>query len=98
MTTSPRQTILQIQKEATGEVKSIMDKFYTELKNQTPVDTGRARSQWRRYKDVNIGRGETQEVISNSVPYIQRLDEGYSKQAPAGIVNPAWERANRKGK
>ena len=98
MTTSPRQTILQIQKEASGEVKSVMDQFYTELKNQTPVATGNARSNWRRYRDVNIGRGEKQEVISNSVPYIQRLDEGYSRQAPAGIVNPAWEKANRKGK
>ena len=98
MTTSPRQTILQLQKEASGEVKSVMDQFYTELKNQTPVATGNARSNWRRYRDVNIGRGEKQEVISNSVPYIQRLDEGYSRQAPAGIVNPAWEKANRKGK
>jgi hypothetical protein len=98
MTTSPRQTIQQLQREATGGVKSVMDKFYTELKNLTPVATGNARSQWKRYKDVNIGRGEKQEVISNTAAYIQRLDDGYSKQAPAGIVNPAWEKANKRGK
>jgi lipase chaperone LimK len=98
MTTSPRQTIQQLQREASGGVKSVMDKFYTEIKNLTPVDTGRAKSQWKRYRDVNIGRGETQTVIANQVPYIQRLNEGSSKQAPDGIVEPAWERANKRGK
>lgn len=97
MSTSPRTTRTQLQREAGGVVKSVMDRFYTELKNNTPVNTGAARAGWRRTRDVNIGRGEKQEVISNRVPYIQRLDEGASQQAPAGITQPAWERASRKG-
>lgn len=74
-----------------------MDQFYKELKATTPVKTGRARSGWKRFRNVNIGRDETQTVFSNTVPYIGRLDEGYSKQAPNGIVDPAWEQANKKG-
>lgn len=98
MASSAKRTVDQVKLEAASSLKSVMDKFYTEIKNLTPVDTGRAKSQWKRYRDVNIGRGETQTVIANQVPYIQRLNEGSSKQAPNGIVDPAWERANKKGK
>lgn len=77
----------------------------------TPVDTGRARANWR----VSIGTpllsatddtdpsgqaaidqgrrvidgfpgGETQIYIANNLPYIGRLNEGYSSQAPANFV------------
>jgi hypothetical protein len=33
--------------------------------------------------------------VSNNVPYIRRLDEGWSAQAPAGFVKAAIERAVR---
>lgn len=32
-------------------------------------------------------------VISNSLPYIERLNDGYSKQAPAGFVEKAIQQA-----
>jgi hypothetical protein len=97
MSTSPRQTINALQKEIGGGVNSVMDEFYTALKTNTPVNTGRARAGWKRFRKVNIGRGETQNVFANTVPYIDRLNEGWSKQAPNGIVDPAWEQANKKG-
>jgi hypothetical protein len=85
----------------------------------TPVDTGRARLNWRpqigsaatealpvpstpsaglntalaegvavvaRYKG---GRVSPVVHITNNLPYIQRLDEGHSKQAPIGFVHTA---------
>lgn len=92
----------------------------------TPVDTGRARSNWQ----VSIGTpvettreafapgelgstagpnaqaaiAEGQQVINqrrsgetifitNNLPYIQRLNDGYSAQAPAGFVQTAVQRA-----
>lgn len=77
----------------------------------TPVDTGRARSNWiaqvgspaRRTVEptsaqatisqaqAEIGRREIgQDVyISNNLPYIERLNEGSSAQAPAGFVEEA---------
>jgi hypothetical protein len=36
-----------------------------------------------------------QTVISNNVPYIGRLNDGYSKQAPAGFVEAAIDQATR---
>lgn len=73
----------------------------------TPVDTGRARSNWipslntPDTRTVEPGQKPDAEAaisaykladtiyISNSLPYIQRLNEGHSKQAPAGFVDIA---------
>lgn len=90
---------------------------------RTPVDTGRARANWR----TNIGgplvapvnsfpagtkgttgaaaagqaindaiskmqsykRGGVPVYISNNLPYIDRLNKGHSKQAPAGFIESA---------
>jgi hypothetical protein len=96
-TNSASQCVNQLKKEVSASLNSVMDQFYKELKANTPVKTGHARAGWKRYRNVNIGRNETQTVFANTVPYIGRLDEGYSKQAPNGIVDPAWEQANKKG-
>ena len=37
-------------------------------------------------RGFDLFRGETF-YMSNGLPYIERLDEGYSKQAPAGMVD-----------
>lgn len=34
-------------------------------------------------------------LISNNLPYIKKLNEGYSQQAPAGFVDAALERGKR---
>lgn len=49
-----------------------------EFKKNTPVRSGNAR---RRTKLV-------QNSIEANYPYAQRLDEGWSKQAPRGMVEP----------
>lgn len=54
----------------------------------TPVDTGRARKGWRR----------TAEGSENMVPYIKPLDEGHSKQAPNGIIQPALNKLRQRFK
>lgn len=79
----------------------------SELVKRTPVDTGRARSNW--LPSLNVARtdevapGERPEVASvfalykindtilstNNLPYIERLNEGHSQQAPAGFVEAA---------
>lgn len=83
----------------------------------TPVDTGRARSNWL----ASVGQPRTDEVgtrdagsaiaeaagvinaapdfpliyLSNNLPYIKRLNEGSSKQAPAAFVETAVDAAVR---
>lgn len=92
----------------------------------TPVDTGRARSNWiaqigsapdetieayapgkdgdteasntqaalDQAEAVIRGYTEGQEIhITNNLPYIQRLNDGYSSQAPANFVEQAVQEA-----
>lgn len=51
------------------------------LANATPVDTGRAKSEWS-YKQASSGKF----IIINGVEYIKHLNAGTSKQAPAFFV------------
>lgn len=81
----------------------------------TPVDTGRARSNWlpsigTPRRDTIEDRGGSPEIdfngyklgetifISNNLPYIGALNNGSSKQSPAGFVDDAIMRVNRKAK
>lgn len=108
-----------------------------EVVTSTPVDTGRARSNWiaslgspaRREVDsyasgligpdadattsgaiaqqsaegamaqaagVIAGRKQGQDIyISNNLPYIGRLNDGYSAQAPSGFVEKAVQAGSR---
>jgi hypothetical protein len=52
----------------------------TEYQKLTPVKSGNARRK-------TTLQGNT---IKANYPYAQRLDEGYSKQAPKGMTKP-WE-------
>ena len=83
------------------------------LVQTTPVDEGRARSNWN--PSLNVPDGSIREpkqkksiepildsykitdtiLISNNLPYIKRLNDGYSKQAPAGFVDAALARGKR---
>ena len=58
----------------------------------TPIRSGYARSQWQLHLET-----AGFEVI-NEVPYIERLEEGYSKQAPEGILNPTVSQIEEKYK
>lgn len=73
---------------------------------RTPVDTGRARSNWQfgtaavlntvdpsGSDTISRLQGQIQQTgaggvtyLSNNLPYIVRLEYGYSSQAPAGMV------------
>jgi hypothetical protein len=88
-----------LKSEIRSEVKRLADVVYAEVKQRTPVDTGRAKAGWN--KNVS----DTEFVVSNAVPYIEVLDKGRhmtnrgirgSKQAPKGIVGPSLESIKRK--
>ena len=75
------------------DINQLLDEINTQVKRETPVDTGRARRGWRRTGRYAIG--ESKKVIENMVPYVGVLDgqteRGYtSRQAPNGIVDPAF--------
>lgn len=50
------------------------------LQNVTPVDTGLAKDSWKMSKNDNGYK------LVNDVPYIETLNKGSSKQAPAHFV------------
>lgn len=55
------------------------------LRQVTPVRTGRARASWKHR--ITIRNGELQDAeISSDVPYMQKLNEGSSRQAPAFFI------------
>jgi hypothetical protein len=61
-------------------VRAIALEAETQLKQQSPVDTGRFRSSWQ--KDIQ----SLEASVSNNLPYAERLANGWSKQAPEGWV------------
>jgi hypothetical protein len=84
-----------------------------ELVATTPVDTGRARSNWNpslNTPDTSIVEPNQKKpiqpalaaykitdtiLITNNLPYIKPLNNGSSKQAPAGFVDIALEKGKR---
>jgi hypothetical protein len=63
----------------------VMPQLYAEFKKDTPIDTGNARN--NTFLNGN--------KIEATYPYAERLDEGYSKQAPTGMTQPTLEYAKK---
>ena len=59
----------------------VMEKTYPYLKDRTPIKSGNARSKTRLEKNKS--------VIGSRYPYADRLDTGWSQQAPSGFTEPA---------
>lgn len=62
------------------------------VKNYYGLDAGRAAAEFT----VTGVTGKDSIFISNAVPYIVKLNEGYSKQAPARFFELAFENAVQK--
>lgn len=68
------------QKEISKSHLRVSEQLEKELVTKTPIDTGLARSSWKReIKSNSID-------ITNNIDYIQYLNEGSSKQAPAYFI------------
>ena len=62
--------------EADKHVQRVKARIVSNLRENTPVDTGAARDGWR----------VTDEGITNDVPYIGDLNKGSSQQAPSNFI------------
>lgn len=60
------------------QLDEVPDDVYTFWKAHTPVRTGRARRSTILSKDTIVA----------AYPYAERLDDGYSRQAPDGMSKP----------
>lgn len=78
-----QQVLSDLRREIDQFTQYVADTFKSEVVPRTPIDTGRARRGW---KQRQLGRTQ---IIENPVPYIERLEKGYSRQAPRGFVKQA---------
>jgi len=89
--------IAELSNDVAQMVRQVSQDLFDTLKQKTPVRSGRARRGWRLQR-----QGKLRYKVANRVPYIDRLDEGYSKQAPRGMTRPATRevlnRARRRNK
>jgi hypothetical protein len=60
--------------------KKVVDNFVKELRQVTPVDTGFARDSWE------TSKSKDGIDVSNTAEYIEYLNSGTSKQAPAYFI------------
>ncbi len=73
--------LFQTQKTVTKENnRKQVSTMVSELKAKTPVDTGLAQSSWKTTENENGIN------VENTAEYIQYLNEGSSKQAPARFI------------
>jgi hypothetical protein len=82
-----KKVIAELSNDVDQMVRQISQDLFDTIKQLTPVgETGRAKNSWRLRKERKYSY-----KISNRVPYIERLDEGYSKQALRGMTRPATQ-------
>lgn len=65
------------------QLNQLPEDAYKVFVKETPIRSGNARS---RTKLKN-----NKKTIDANYPYAQRLDEGYSKQSPKGMVEPTMD-------
>ena len=79
-----------IKKDAEKHLQDQAGLLHNSLVVHTPIDKGGARAGWK----TSI-RGDKIESV-NRVPYIQRLENNWSKQTRGrGIIGPALQQFNR---
>jgi hypothetical protein len=72
-------------RRAQSEIQNVIRDAHQFFVNTTPIRTGNARNRTSLVGNTIIGL----------YPYAQRLDEGYSKQAPQGMVGPTLDHIER---
>ena len=83
-----------------GEINSYLSLVTKDLTNQlaveTPKRTGRASRGYKKIGNFDIRKEGEQPLIANQVPYVALLEEGRSKQAPRGMIEPALNKVARR--
>jgi hypothetical protein len=95
MAKTPKGTIRELQTEFGHDFSRFNREFVDNLKSETPVRSGTARRGWTNKYTGNIGKSSKYPLASNRVPYIGVLEEGSSRQAPQGIIDPAFNKTRK---
>lgn len=71
-----QQYLIELEKSSDKTVAQMV----TNLKEETPIDTGFARESW------SVTKKDKVYLVENSAEYIEYLNRGSSKQAPANFI------------
>ena len=91
-----RRVIQILQRDIDSSFREFAEEFTNNLRATTPIRTGFTRSQWRNTYTGGAGKQSRYPVAANYAGYIAVLDEGYSQQAPNGIVRIALQMTRKK--
>jgi hypothetical protein len=97
MSSNASQTRRELAQDISKDLGKFEDELVKALKAATPRRTGRAQAGWTATRAPGVDNYNTV-LTQNSVPYIGRLNEGSSKQAPAGFVEKTIDEVTRKNK
>ena len=81
-----------IEAEIDGDTRQRTFGALEDVKNATPVDTGRARNSWQARPIGENERGLRQYEVKNPVNYIGELNMGSSRQAGANFIEESFLR------
>ena len=91
-----RRTIEQLYTEIGSDFSKYLDRLTDNLRATTPIRSGNARSKWVKTGKNPLKSSGPVTVLRNTADYADRLDKGWSSQAPRGIVKPAFDRTRKK--
>ena len=82
--------------DAATVTKDLTDDAYKYFVAQTPVRSGNARRNTNLASIKDSKTGLSKATIEGDYAYAQRLDEGYSQQAPTGMTAPTEKYIERR--
>lgn len=85
-------TASDLQKDLGRFTEQVMADVLETSRKYTPIRSGQARRNWKK-----SGAGTATTVV-NRVPYINRLNEGSSRQAPNGIIKPTLDEVSKRNR
>lgn len=74
--------ISELERSVDKLISDISKRTLATAKANTPIRSGLARNSWTKKEGPGLFE------VQNSVPYIEQLEKGRSRQAPRGIVRP----------
>jgi len=88
--TGLRQFDTDVQRQVDNLIERVSDDIVVVARANTPIRLGKARNGWKKKRLTKAV------VIENRVIYIDKLEQGSSKQAPVGIIGPTLNEITRR--
>ena len=94
---SAAKTVKELNKDIIKFIDSFTGKLLKNLQSNRPATPGSGRTPYKLGRASRGWNKKGKDTLENKVPYITRLEDGYSKtQAPQGFVNQSINKTIRK--